>query len=354
MMSMSTTKSVACNAPYGSGGLGQHFTQIVEETRSDQRLAHYYSCGVPAHDPSGYLIQVPVQRWLPYTPLRYSPGGMNHITGTLFDRTVAAHLQPCQEFEGFGGQALVSFRRARQLGCETLCLQAANSHVNNVRRQHQQAIQQWGLETSWLNEAQRQRTLQEYTAADIIHVASEYTRETFLAAGIPATKLRKRVFDVHPRFVPPRDRPQDGVFRIVYIGSLTVMKGIPVLLEAFSRLRDRNAELILVGGWATRGMRHYLQTWLARDTRIQIAPGDPLPHLQRANVCVHPTYEDGFAYAPMEALACGVPAIVTEDTGMKEHIRPGINGYIVPTGDWEAILDCLLTLQTTPLPGVLL
>lgn len=343
------TKSVACSAPYGGGGLGQHFTQIVEETRSQNRLSHYYTPYIQPNDSHGKPVTIPLRQWLPYTPARYSPGWMNHLIGDLFDRAVATQLAPAEEFEGFGGQSLYCFHRARQLGYQLLSLQAANSHVNNVRRLHQQAIQQFGIESSWLNDVQRRKTLREYALTDQIYVASEYTRQSFLAEGVPAEKLRKRIFDVHPRFMPPQTRPDDGMFRVVYTGSLTVMKGVPVLIEAFSRLPDPNAELILVGGWATRGMRRYLQSWLAKDSRIRIAPGDPLPHLQQASVYVHPTYEDGFAYAPMEALACGVPVIVTEDTGMKEYVKEGINGYVVPTGDWEAILERLEVCQVKPL-----
>ena len=51
----------------------------------------------------------------------------------------------------------------------------------------------------------------------------------------------------------------------------------------------------------------------------------------------------------MEALACGVPVIVTEDTGMKEHVREGQNGYIVPTGDWQAIYERLEYLSRNQL-----
>jgi glycosyltransferase involved in cell wall biosynthesis len=345
-------KSVACSAPYGSGGLGQHFTQIVEETRSEGKLAHHYSMGVKPNDPSGRVISVPATRWLPYSPFRYSPGWRNFLVGEWFDRALANQLIPVEEFEGFGGQSLHCFKRLRQSGCNTLCLQAANSHVSNVARLHKQAIQQFGIESSWLNQAQYQKTLREYEMADVIYVASEYTRQSFLAEEIDPGKLRLRVFDIHPRFQPPEKRLEDGIFRIVYTGSLTVMKGVPVLLEAFSRLPDRSVELVLVGNWATRGMRRYIQSWLARDSRIRIAPGDPLPHLHQASVYVHPSYEDGFAYAPMEALACGVPVIVTEDTGMKEYVRDGVNGFVVPTGDWEAILERLRVYQTRPFEPV--
>ena len=349
MSSQHASKAIACSAPYGSGGLGQHLAQLVEQTRSAGQLSHYYSGGVKPKDPQGRKIDIPIASWLSYTPLRYSPGWINYLGGELSDLAVAAKLSPAQEFESFGGQSLHCFRKAHQLGYQTLHLQAANSHVNNVMRQHQTAIQRFGIESSWLNNAQCRKTRREYELADIIHVASEYSRKSFLAEGFSPERLNRITLTIHPRFTPLQNRPDDGVFRIVYVGSVTVMKGIPILLEAFSRLPGSNIQLTLVGGWATRGMRQYIQSWLARDPRIQIVSGDPLPHLHRANVCVHPTYEDGFAYAPMEALACGVPVVVTEDTGMKEYVQEGVNGYVVPTGNWEALLERLKACQVTKL-----
>lgn len=344
-------KTIACSAPYDIGGLGQHFSFIVEEARSANYLLEYYTPHPKSDDPVGRLVQISKrQQSLMRYGLRYSNGWLNYFSNDWFDQAVAAALCPADEFEtACAGQAFHSFKRARKLGYSVLSLQADNSHINNVARRHLKAIRDFGIESSWLNDAHRQKILQTYEAADIIHVASSYTYESFLRAGAPETKLRKRQFSIHPRFVPPAQPCNDGVFRIVYSGTLTVMKGIPVLLEAFSRLPGGNAELILVGGSTTRGMRRYLATWQQRDSRIRIAPGDPLPHLHRASVYVHPSYEDGFSYAPMEAIACGVPAIVTEDTGMKEHINPGVNGYVVPTGDWEALLEQLRSLQRSPL-----
>jgi glycosyltransferase involved in cell wall biosynthesis len=119
------------------------------------------------------------------------------------------------------------------------------------------------------------------------------------------------------------------------------MKGVPDLIEAFTRFRLREAELTLVGGTATRGMLRYMQQAMARDPRIRLSPGDPLPHFRRADVYVHPSYEDNLAYAAGEAIHSGVPAILTFDTGAKEYLREGENGWVVPTGDWQAILDRL-------------
>jgi glycosyltransferase involved in cell wall biosynthesis len=344
-------KTIACSAPYDSGGLGQHFSFIVEEARSTNCLAEYYTPRPRVHDSHGQVVQLSKwQKALMHYALRYHPGWLHYFSNDWFDRAVAASLCPADEFEtGCAGQAYHSFKRARKLGYQVLSLQADNSHVNNVARQHLKAIRDYQIEPSWLNDSQRQKSLWAYDTADIIHVASDYTYESFLRAGIPEIKLSKRHFTVHPRFVPPSQPCNDGVFRVVYSGSLTVVKGIPVLLEAFSRLPGCNCELILVGYSTTRGMRRYLESWKRRDSRIRVTIGDPLPHLQRASVYVHPSYEDGLAYAPLEAMACGVPAIVTEDTGMKERIQSSVNGYIVPTGDWEALLDQLKSLQNSSL-----
>lgn len=345
-------KTVACSAPYDVGGLGQHFSFIVEEARSQNRLIEYYTPRPKAQDAIGKIVEISNRRQFLFRcpPLRFNPGWINYYFNDWFDRAVAAVLRPADEFEtGCAGQALHSFKRARQLGYRVLALQADNSHINNVARQHLKAIRDFGIEASWLNDAHRQKILRAYEEADMIHVASSYSYESFLRAGVPESKLNIRQFSVHPRFVPPAQPCNDGKFRVVYSGTLSVTKGIPVLLEAFSRLRGCDTELILIGHSTTRGMRLYLEAWQKRDCRIRIAPGDPLPHLQRASVYVHPSYEDGFSYAPMEAIACGVPAIVTEDTGMKEHIQPGVNGYIVPTGDWEALLDQLKSLQKSSL-----
>lgn len=343
---------ISCNAPYGVGGLGWHMATLVEEARERGALSCYFAHAAKSNDLAGREISLEKYRWLFRTPpLRGKHGWKDFLAGELFDRAVAHALCPGERLTGFGGKSGRSFRRARELKFKQLALESATSHVSNVRRKHEIAARRYPFEESWLNQAQHRKMLREYAEADVITVASEYARRTFAEAGTDDAKLQRRVIDVAPRFAPPPKRISDGVFRIVYVGRLQVSKGVPVLLEAFRWLNVKSAELVLVGGCATAGMERYLKREMARDRRIKLSPGDPLPHLHRADVLAHPSFEDGLGLSPLEALACGVPVIVTEDTGMKEFVVSGANGYVLPTGDIDALTDQLRYIRLHPLKG---
>ena len=144
-----------------------------------------------------------------------------------------------------------------------------------------------------------------------------------------------------PRYRPPRDGAASPRFEIVYIGSLSVHKGVPLLIDAVRKLAGLDLRLRLIGGWGTPGMRRFVQRAVAADRRIEVCPGDPLPALGEASLCVHPAYEDGFGYAPAEALATGVPVIVSADTGMKELIEGEDEGLVLPTGDLEVLTEAI-------------
>ena len=343
-------RTLFCNSSYGSGGIGQHLAFLVEASRAAGELDRYYAPGIRADDPHGVAFAHRTYGLLAYTPLRFSPAWKNHVSNELYDRRLAASLTSVSDtVMGFVGKSLHTFRRARHLGASTIEVVAANSHVDNVARLHARAASDAGLRDTWLNAAQQRKTRREYEAADRIYVHSHYVRDSFLDAGISADKLVRTVLRVDSRFVPPAERPDDDVFRLVYVGRIDVTKGIDLLIDAFERLPIRNAELTLVGGWSSRPVRQRLERRIRGNDRIRMAPGDPLPALQRADVFVHPTYEDGFGYAPMEALACGVPAIVTEDTGMQEYVDDGVNGAVVPTGSLDAIITAIEQVYRSPL-----
>jgi glycosyltransferase involved in cell wall biosynthesis len=273
-------------------------------------------------------------------PLPISPGVRTRAFMADFDAYAAARLPAAEHLIAFNGQALKQFRSARRAGYRTLTLVSANSHIRQVERRHAEARRRYPLEGSWTTRLV-ERNLAEYERAERIFVASRYVRESFLEEGFAAERLVEFPLTPDPRYAVGTPPAPGGRFEIVYVGSLAVHKGVPLLIDAVRRLPGADISLVLVGGWGTRGMRRFVERACAADSRILVSPGDPLERLRSASLCVHPAYEDGFAYAPAEALACGVPLIVSEDTGMKELIDVPSRGLIVPTGDLDALTEAI-------------
>jgi glycosyltransferase involved in cell wall biosynthesis len=339
--------AVSCSAPLGTGGLGRHLSEILDALDRGGRT-NTCTCGsTRTSDASGaggaprHALGIPyLANAIAPLPLPISPGVRTRAFMSEFDAYAAARLPAAQHLIAFNGQALTQFRAARRAGFQSLELVSANSHLRQVARQHARAHARYPLEGSWAKHLLA-RNLAEYRQADRIHVSSQYVWDSFLEQGFRAEQLVRFPLTPHPRFTRAGEREPTAEFEIVYVGSLAVHKGVPLLIDAVRRLPHADLRLVLVGGWGTRGMRRFVQSACASDSRISVRPGDPLARLRRARLCVHPTYEDGFAYAPAEALACGVPVIVSEDTGMKELIDSPGRGLIVPTGDLDALREAI-------------
>jgi glycosyltransferase involved in cell wall biosynthesis len=345
-------RSFACNAAWDQGGLGRALASLVDEARAAGELGEYFCSARKANDSAGRIVDLSRHGWLLRGVLGGAPHGWrDYAASDLFDRAVSQRIGRPRVFVGFVGRALRTFRYARRAGVAELVLEASNSHVANVERQQRLADMRWGIERGWLTRWHAAKHRREYEQADQIVVSSEYARSTFLDAGVDARKLRRRVQTISPRFAPPLVRPRDNRFTIVYVGRLETTKGIPLLLDAFRALDHADAELLLVGGCSSRAMETHIRRRQTADPRIRVGFGDPLPHLHRADVFVHPSYEDGLAIAPLEALACGVPVIVTNHTGMKEFVDEGRNGFVVPAGDLDALVDRLRHVAAHPLRG---
>lgn len=334
---------VSCSAPLGAGGLGRHLQEIVDAFERSAQPTVCISGSTRDCDPGGRHRRPGIPdpaTLLSRAPIPLSPGLRTRAFAVEFDAYAAQRLPGADHLIAFNGQALAQFKAAKRRNYQSRSLLSANSHLRRVARQHAKAHRQYPLEGSWATHLLR-RNLSEYAQADRIYVASEYTRESFLEEGFREESLSRFQFTPDPRYEPGDSPQSSGTFDIVYVGSLSVAKGVPLLVDAVRRLPHADIRLILVGGWSTRGMRRFIQTACAEDPRISSGPDDPLAHLRAARLYVHPSYEDGFAYAPAEALACGVPAIVSDDTGMKELIDDDRNGLILPTGDLDVLTEAI-------------
>jgi glycosyltransferase involved in cell wall biosynthesis len=188
----------------------------------------------------------------------------------------------------------------------------------------------------------------EHRKAHRIVVASSFTRRTLIENGVPNEKIEINPYGVDTQRFSPSPRPCSGrQLRFVFLGALSARKGLPLLLRAWRSLSTEGAELWLVGPVSEANAR--LLKPMPGLKVIGKIPHEELPALLRqCDVLVFPSYFEGFGLVILEALACGLPVIATEATAAPDLIKHGVEGYIVPTGDLEALRDALQRFIFSP------
>ena len=141
----------------------------------------------------------------------------------------------------------------------------------------------------------------------------------------------------------------DGTIRLLFVGRLAAVKGLPVLLEAFGRLPE-NFHLEVVGDGEDRADAEAVAAALPdgagdrvvfRGFQSQQAVAEAFA---RTDVFVLPSFAEGVPVVLMEALASGVPAIATAVAGVGELVENGRSGRVVPPGDPLALEAALREL----------
>ena len=141
-------------------------------------------------------------------------------------------------------------------------------------------------------------------------------------------------------FTPRVGDREDDIFRVIFVGNNWARKGLIYLIGAWKKLNlGEKGELIIAG--VNPEVRNVLQ--LENDSNIKFGwIPDLTKAYQQSNIFILPTVEDGCPLATYEAMACGLPVVVSSNTGTYQHVMHGENGFIVPPRDANAIYDLLL------------
>lgn len=188
--------------------------------------------------------------------------------------------------------------------------------------------------------------------ADWIVVNSDWSRSALERAGIPARKLRVIPLPYEPDAGGAafcREYPQaftvERPLRVLFVGSASVAKGVPELLEATEQLGGLPVELTLVGEFAMavpeRFRRHRAIHWLGPVQR-----SDMMKHYRSGDVLVFPSQSDGFGMAQVEAQAWGLPVIASRSCG--SVVRDHDTGILLPDVSAASIAAALRFIADRP------
>jgi len=245
-----------------------------------------------------------------------------------FDRWAASQLGEPSVVNGLSGFATETLSRASAHGATVFC-DRGSWHILEQQRVLDEEADRIGAPLAHFDPFIIERELREYQLADRILVPSEPARQSFIRRGVDAGRVVKVPYgvDISAFSVPTEDRRPGSV---VSVGPVSLQKGHHHLIQAFRMLSTRNASLTLVGavtpGWDKRlqldqaGVR---ATGPVSRTRV-------IEELQQASVFVLASIHDGFGMVIAQAMACGLPVIATEATGIRELITDGVEGIVVP------------------------
>jgi glycosyltransferase involved in cell wall biosynthesis len=183
----------------------------------------------------------------------------------------------------------------------------------------------------------------EVKLASSFFCASSLTKKSLTFKGISEDKIKVIPYGVDTSKFTFSERKQSEIFKVIFIGSLNQRKGITYLLDALAEMI--NVKLTIV----TRGI--YDET-LIQNYNFPIHVVIDVPHdklqeeLHKAHCFVLPSILEGFGQVILEAMATGIPVIATENTAAIDILENGIDGFITPIRDVQAIKENLEKLQS--------
>jgi len=269
----------------------------------------------------------------------------------LFDRHASRHIKNDWDIvAGLSGCSLYSLRRARQLGAKTV-LERGSSHILFQKTILEEEYGRFGLTKPVVHPKVVERELQEYQEADFISLPSQFVKGTFLQYGIPEAKLIQIPYGVNLTHFYPIPK-EDNTFRIIHCANLSLRKGVPYLLQAFSELKLKDAELWLIGR-VTDEVRPVLSRFASPSIMLkgQFPETELYKYMSQGSVFCLASIEEGLAMVQPMAMACGLPVICTTNTGGADIVRDGLDGFIVPIRDVEALKEKILYFYEHPEAG---
>jgi glycosyltransferase involved in cell wall biosynthesis len=189
------------------------------------------------------------------------------------------------------------------------------------------------VELDWLH----RRRKRDITLADMILVPSVHIADRLVQFGISRHKIRVIPYAADcARFRPPVEKVHTASCNFLFAGGITQRKGIKYLLEAWNRIRRPDWTLQLLGS-----LPRNIQPLASLLPQVQllgrVSHEDVPSRMAAADVFVFPSLFEGSAVVTYEALASGLPSVVTPASG--SVIRQGIEGFLVPPGDVRAAMS---------------
>ncbi|MFM8315330.1 MAG: glycosyltransferase family 4 protein [Deltaproteobacteria bacterium] len=237
----------------------------------------------------------------------------NRLWMEHLDNTISKQIAPCDLLIGLSGLTLKTAQAAKSKYGAKVWIERGSVHVVEQKRILESilgsnlkiTIPAWAIE----------RELETYELADRIVVASAHVAESFYQQGFNPNKIFINPYGVNLQDFPVTSKPKNSKPTLIFVGGWTFRKGCHLLSQILAH--DPEIQLIHVGSqgdcpfpitpnFTTAG--HILQTQLFQ-------------RYAKADILLLPSFEEGMSLVMAQALASGVPIVVSPKSGGKDLLK---------------------------------
>lgn len=273
-----------------------------------------------------------------------------HLSATAFGAWVAGNLPECDLYVGLSGSSLPAGKKAHQRGARYVC-DRGSAHIRVQDQLLREEYELWGLPFTGIDSRTIAREEAEYAEADCITIPSIFAYRSFIEQGISAEKLRLLSYGVNVSRFQPVAEPAEDRFDILFVGGMSLQKGIQYLVQAYQKINHPAKSLTFVGSPSQEliTLLQLRRLWPADARVLGHMPQTELKNIMsRSHVLVLPSVQDGFGMVMAQAMACGCPVISSHNTGGEDLFNDGCEGYIVPIRNVDILTDRLQYLADHP------
>ena len=268
---------------------------------------------------------------------------INHYLSDLSHKKIAIKVSKnignSNVLIGTSGSGLEAGKKIKSLNGKFVC-DRGSTHINFQNETIKNEYKNFNLDYNEISQKTVERELEEYDTADLISVPSSFVYNSFLKNGIEEKKLFLNPFGVNLDRFSPLPKINDGKFQVLYVGTLSIRKGIFYLLEAFKKLNFKNKKLTLIGPIEKNSKDKVFKNLSDKIEYLSVIKNKDLNrYYSMADVMVQPSIEEGLSLVMAEALACGCPVIATENTGASDLFQNNKEGFIIKAKSIEQIHD---------------
>src|SRR5436190_2538295 len=181
---------------------------------------------------------------------------------------------------------------------------------------------------------------------------SESTRDDLVARGIPRANIEVIYPGIDTKGYTPLAGTRAPSPQFAYLGRLKRYKGVHHVIEAFARMNHRTATLAIAGAGDYRDDLEQQARSLDLGERVRflgrISEPEKLDLLRRSWALVFASPKEGWGITNLEAAACATPVVASNSPGIRESVREGETGFLVPHGDVAAMAGAMDRLASSP------